>query len=142
VVLYVGGISELFLSNPKEERVFLKDRKGFIKLAVRAGADVIPVYCFGNTLALEILQNKFLRTLSRKLGASITLMFGLWGLPIPRPCKLLVVRGSPLGLPQRDEPTQQEIDEWHQKYVDEVVKLFEKYKEKHPDYANKTLYVE
>jgi hypothetical protein len=44
-VLYPGGIAELFLSSPKEERIFA--RKGFIKLALTTGADVVPIYLFG-----------------------------------------------------------------------------------------------
>lgn len=47
-VLYIGGMIELFYSSPKEEVVFLKERKGFIKLALRSGADVVPVYMFGS----------------------------------------------------------------------------------------------
>ena len=32
VVLYIGGIAELFLSSENEEKLFIKRRKGFIKL--------------------------------------------------------------------------------------------------------------
>lgn len=42
VVLYVGGIAELFKSSREEERLHLSQRKGFIKLALRLGVDIIP----------------------------------------------------------------------------------------------------
>ena len=42
LVLYVGGIAELFMSSREEERLFLSKRKGFIKLAMREGVDVVP----------------------------------------------------------------------------------------------------
>ena len=51
-VLYPGGIAELFLSSPTEEVIFC--RKGFIKLALTTGADVIPIYLFGNTTVLQV----------------------------------------------------------------------------------------
>jgi hypothetical protein len=35
VVLYIGGIAELFLSSSREEVLFVKRRKGFIKLALK-----------------------------------------------------------------------------------------------------------
>eukprot|EP00639_Heterosigma_akashiwo_P012629 CAMPEP_0206373724 /NCGR_PEP_ID=MMETSP0294-20121207/7886_1 /ASSEMBLY_ACC=CAM_ASM_000327 /TAXON_ID=39354 /ORGANISM="Heterosigma akashiwo, Strain CCMP2393" /LENGTH=213 /DNA_ID=CAMNT_0053821371 /DNA_START=403 /DNA_END=1043 /DNA_ORIENTATION=+ len=49
VDVYVGGMAELFLSdaNSQTERLYLSKRKGFIKVAMRVGADVIPVYSFG-----------------------------------------------------------------------------------------------
>jgi len=56
VVLYVGGIAELFKSSPDEERIYLSGRKGFIKLALREGVDVVPAYLFGNTSVLSVLK--------------------------------------------------------------------------------------
>lgn len=66
-------------------------------------------------------------------------MWGKWGLPIPRDCKLLYVTGQPLGLPRIEQPTQQDIDKYHQLYCDQVTRLFEKYKEKVPEYKHKRL---
>lgn len=52
LVLYVGGLAELFLSSETQEKLYLKKRKGFIKLALTQGIDVVPVYLFGTLLAL------------------------------------------------------------------------------------------
>jgi Diacylglycerol acyltransferase len=67
IVLYVGGMAELFLSCHQEEKLYLLKRKGFIKLALQEGIDVVPVYLFGNTTVLSVLKTKFLATLSRKV---------------------------------------------------------------------------
>jgi hypothetical protein len=69
---YVGGIAELFKSSRKEERLYLSARKGFIKMALRNGVDVIPLYLMGNTSVLTVLKWGPLASLSRKLQASIT----------------------------------------------------------------------
>ncbi len=84
VLLYVGGIAELFKSCRNEERLYLKERKGFIKLALTCNVDVVPVYLFGNTSVLSVLRRGPLAGLSRRLGASLTLFWGKYYLPIPR----------------------------------------------------------
>jgi hypothetical protein len=91
IVLYVGGMAELFLSSETEERIYLNKRKGFIKLALTEGVDVVPVYLFGNTSTLSILKTGFLSSLSRKLGVSLTYIWGKFLLPIPRDCKVSVL---------------------------------------------------
>jgi hypothetical protein len=130
VVVYIGGMAELFLSHHNVEHLYIKKRKGFIKLAMQTGADVIPLYFFGNTSTLDIVRNRFLQEMSRRLGISITLMWGRWGLPIPLPRKVLCIRGRPLGLPQKAEPTQEDIDKFHDLYCKQVQDIYEKYREK------------
>lgn len=88
LVIYVGGIAELFMSCPEEERLFLSKRKGFIKLALTEGVDVIPIYLFGNTGVLTVLKTGLLATLSRKLQVSLTYFWGKLYLPIPRDDKV------------------------------------------------------
>jgi 2-acylglycerol O-acyltransferase 2 len=75
-------------------------RKGFIKLALESGADVIPVYLLGNTAVLQVFKHPLLVKVSRTLGASLTLFWGRWGLPLPMPDRLVYLRGSPLGMPK------------------------------------------
>uniref|UniRef100_A0A7S0PXT3 Acyltransferase n=1 Tax=Coccolithus braarudii TaxID=221442 RepID=A0A7S0PXT3_9EUKA len=139
VVLYVGGIAELFASSPAREAVYLKKRKGFIKLALRTGADVLPVYFFGNTTVLSVLTAGPLAMLSRNIGVSVTLFWGRFFLPVPKPVKLVYARGRPLGLPHIEKPTDADVDEWHAKYCAAVKELFDAYKGKNPDYAQKEL---
>jgi hypothetical protein len=71
IVLYVGGMAELFLSCHMEEKLYLLKRKGFIKLALQEGIDIVPVYLFGNTTVLSILKTGVLANISRKVHAYI-----------------------------------------------------------------------
>lgn len=142
VALYVGGIAELFKASRTEERLFLSKRKGFIKLALTENVDIVPAYLFGNTSVLTIFKYGPLASLSRSSGVALTYFWGKWYLPIPRDDKLLYARGRPLGLPHIAEPTQEDIDKWHAKYCEEVVKLFDGNKEKHPLYKHKKLYID
>eukprot|EP00804_Cyclotella_cryptica_P019344 CCRYP_006185-RA/>CCRYP_006185-RA protein AED:0.04 eAED:0.04 QI:182/1/1/1/1/1/2/459/327 len=142
VLIYIGGIAELFKSCREEERLYLTNRKGFIKLALTEGVDVVPVYLFGNTSVLSVLKHGPLAALSRRLQASLTLFWGKWFLPIPRDEKLLYVVGKPIGLPHITDPTQEDIDKWHAAYCDEVRKIFETYKDRVPMYKNKKLFID
>lgn len=95
VLIYVGGIAELFKSCRTEERLYLKKRKGFIKLALQTErVDVVPVYLFGNTSVLSVVKHGPLAALSRRLQASLTLFWGKFYLPIPRDESLLYVVGG------------------------------------------------
>lgn len=140
-VLYPGGIAELFMCSETEEVLYLQERKGFIKLALREGADIIPLYFIGNTSSLSIPKVPFLETLSRKYQVSLTIFWGRWGLPIPRANKVIYVRGTPLGMPYIPEPTDDDVDKWHKKYISEVTRLFDKYKVKSPQYKNRKLII-
>lgn len=142
VVLYVGGMAELFLSCENQERLYLKSRKGFIKLALTQGVDVVPVYLFGNTTTLSVWKTGILAELSRRWQVSLTYVWGRWGVPIPRPNKLLYVSGQPLGMPHIENPTQNDIDQWHAKYCEQVKRLFDTYKERVPEYKHKQLEIQ
>lgn len=68
------GIAGMYRgATPQQERVFLKDRKGFVVAAVRAGTALVPVYHLGQS---QLLQFKGFEWLSRKyvmfLGLSCT----------------------------------------------------------------------
>lgn len=41
--------------------------------------------------------------------------------------------------PQIEEPSPEDIEKWHAKYVAEVQRLFDTYKQFNPDYQDKTL---
>ena len=142
IIIYTGGLAEMFKSCHEEERLYLKKRKGFIKLALREGVDVVPAYFFGNTSVLTLFKAGPLGALSRKLQVSLTYFWGKWNLPIPRDDMLLYVRGKPLGIPHIPNPSKEDVDTWHAKYVEEVTRLFYKYNEKLPSYKHKKLFID
>ena len=142
VVLYVGGMAELFKCSAEEERLYLSKRKGFIKIALREGVDVVPMYFFGNTSVLSILKMPILESMSRKFQMSFTIFWGRFGLPVPRDDKLFCSIGKPMGMPHITDPTVEDIDKWHAKYCHEIKRMFDKYKEKVPKYKDKELIID
>jgi len=47
ITIVIGGARESLDARPRLLRLILKRRKGFVKLAIRTGADLVPVLAFG-----------------------------------------------------------------------------------------------
>ncbi|KAM9312118.1 2-acylglycerol O-acyltransferase 3-like [Gastrophryne carolinensis] len=141
IAIVVGGAAESLNSSPGESKVTLIGRKGFVRLALENGADLVPVYCFGENDIYE--QIRFppdswgwkLQQLFRKYVGFApclfkgTAVFGQsgWGLnPFPRP--LTTVIGSPIRLPHRPFPTEEEVSHYHSLYVEGLRRLFDEHK--------------
>ena len=46
----VGGVPEMMMaSKPNEIQLHLSQRKGFVKMAIEAGATLVPCFVFGET---------------------------------------------------------------------------------------------
>jgi len=83
VAVVVGGLMEMYMQEPDRERLKLKSRKGFVKIALEQGADLVPIYHFGNTKIMDII-GKSLMNISRKLRASFLFPYARFGLPLAR----------------------------------------------------------
>ena len=51
VALLPGGFEEASIVEPGRERVYVRRRKGFVKLALRYGYTIYPIYTFGESEA-------------------------------------------------------------------------------------------
>jgi hypothetical protein len=133
-----GGVAEVFHTNKEDECVLLKERKGMIKLAIRTGAELVPCYVFGNTKllgcwageGLPLWGQNLMERFSRKVGFATVLIFGRFGLPIPYRIPTLAVMGKPIPTEHLkcDEPTIEQIDQMQAKLIDEMQKMFDRYK--------------
>ncbi|XP_067668805.1 2-acylglycerol O-acyltransferase 2-like isoform X2 [Haliotis asinina] len=141
--LVVGGAIEALNAAPGNFRLILKNRKGFIKIAMKHGADVCPVYTFGeNDLYSQVPnpEGSFVRklqlVLTRICGFSPPIFFGrgvfnyTFGL-LPHRRPLNTVVGKPIEVTRNENPTNEEVADLHQKYVDALIDLFETHKSKY-----------
>uniref|UniRef100_A0A287AC56 Acyltransferase n=1 Tax=Sus scrofa TaxID=9823 RepID=A0A287AC56_PIG len=121
IIIVVGGAAESLSSMPGKNAVTLRNRKGFVKLALRHGADLVPTYSFGEN---EVYQQVIFEEGSWGLFSSDT-----WGLmPYSKPITTVV--GEPITIPKLEHPTQQDIDLYHAMYTEALVKLFNQHKTK------------
>jgi len=128
--LMAGGIAEIFLSSREHEKVYLKKRKGFVKIALQRGAPLVPIYYFGNTQLLDFAGGPAMQKVSRSLRMSLLLFYGRWYLPVPYQVPITMVIGEPMEVEQVDNPTDEQINQLHERFVAELHKLFDEYKHK------------
>jgi Diacylglycerol acyltransferase len=129
-----GGMEEVALYTYQKERVFLSQRAGFIKYALQHGYLLLPAYTFGECdLYHSMTTGAALRLwMQRYWGFVVPIFWGpLWYAPwLPRQdVALHTVIGSPVKLPQIDQPTPADVQQWHKAYVNAVQEIFDSYKE-------------
>ena len=136
VMLVVGGAAESLLSTPGSTDLVLLSRQGFVRLALQAGAALVPVYGFGEVELFGLVQpTPLLRALQVALAKvtafTVPLFYGrgLWdGVgTLPRRVPLHTVVGPPLCLPRIADPTPEEVAVWHGRYVSALRDLFNEY---------------
>lgn len=136
VFVLPGGEAEQIRTKYGREIVYLKNRKGFIKLAIRKGVPVVPMYAFGVSdyyYTSDMLLGPRL-WLTKTLQICIPFAIGLGGSPFcPLPQKTTVVFGDPLTFEPsacRESPTAEELDAAHGKFLDSLTKLFDAHKDR------------
>ena len=90
------GVQEVLLMDPNNEpeklAVFMKERKGFVKLALENGSALVPTFCFGldGSYAYFLPRGNFVNNLSRAVGFIPIFVLGRFYIPfgIPRPNKI------------------------------------------------------
>ncbi|KAG2486331.1 hypothetical protein HYH03_015035 [Edaphochlamys debaryana] len=135
VAVIVGGIAEMYLQCTKKEQVVLKDRKGFVRVAVEQGCDggILPVYHFGNSSVLSFGPQS-LQGLSRSLRAALGMLYGRWYLPVPRRREIYMCVGKPIPVtrvPKDDPKFEAAVEEVHAKVVQGLAELYERHKEEY-----------
>ena len=92
---------------PNQETIFLRSRFGFVKMAMTTGADLVPVFAFGQSSIFgyarpgpPLFPRGTARLLSRALGFAPMLFWGRWGLPVPYAVPVHVVVGAPIRVQQ------------------------------------------
>ncbi|XP_033026071.1 2-acylglycerol O-acyltransferase 3 [Lacerta agilis] len=147
VVIVVGGAAESLDCAPGEQRVRLHGRRGFVRLALQHGADLVPVYTFGeNDIFRQIrfpegsFARRFQLRFKQLIGFAPCLFSGRglfsshsWGI-LPMAAPITVVGkdppvGKPIPVPLRPHPTEDEVNSFHALYVEALKELFNAHKE-------------
>lgn len=145
VTIVVGGARESLDAQPHSLKLVLKSRKGFVKLAIRMGADLVPVLAFGENELYDQVDSeehpwihKIQMIVKKFLGFTIPLFhargifnYDMGMMPYRQPVNIVV--GRPINVVQQggkdNKVDEKYLDQVHAKYVDELVRLWDGYKD-------------
>ncbi|XP_076969658.1 2-acylglycerol O-acyltransferase 2 [Tamandua tetradactyla] len=143
LTIVVGGAQEALDARPGAYTLLLRNRKGFIRLALMHGAALVPIFSFGENELFEQVQNSpgsRLRSvqhrLQRVMGISLPLFHGRgvfqysFGL-MPHRRPIITVVGKPIEVQKKLYPSKEDVDQLHQHYIKELSNLFETHKVKY-----------
>ncbi|CAB0005777.1 unnamed protein product [Nesidiocoris tenuis] len=148
IALMLGGAQEALYAKPGSYKTVLKKRKGFIKIALRTGASLVPVYAFGENDLYDQLSNppgsflfkvqEFVKKVTGfapviPLGRGVfQYSFGL--IPQRRPIHTVV--GKPIHLKKTDDFSEEMVESIHKNFTEELIALFEEHKHKYIENAD------
>ena len=145
VTIVIGGARESLDARPHTLRLVLRSRKGFVKLAIRMGADLVPILAFGENDLYEQVDSEArpwihkMQMIIKKLAGFTVPLFHARGvfnydvgfMPYRRPVNIVV--GRPIKVVQqgsRDGAVDpQYLDEVHAAYMDELIRLWNSHKD-------------
>ncbi|EDO43485.1 predicted protein [Nematostella vectensis] len=143
-VIVIGGAAESLDARPGSHKLTLKNRKGFVKYALKHGASLVPVYSFGENelyCQMDNPEGSWLRSLQKKLQRMLSfappVFFGRGLLPgslgfLPHKRSVCTVVGAPVIVKRVvPNPSQKEIDRLHKKYITGLINLFQQHKHRY-----------
>ena len=130
-----GGFQEATLFTRGKHHVYIKSRKGFVKYALQYGYQLQPAYVFGEEWTYWQYAPKFLnpaRLWLNKYSIPATFFVGKWFFILPdNDIDINIVVGKPLVLPHIANPSEEDVNEWHAKYIEALRGVFERNKKKY-----------
>ncbi|KAG2501155.1 hypothetical protein HYH03_000970 [Edaphochlamys debaryana] len=133
VAVLAGGIAEMYVSAAGQaagvERLLLRNRRGFVRLALEMGAPIIPVFHFGNSQVLTF-GPALLQPASRRFRIAFGTVLGVLGLPVPHPQPLYMAVAKPIEVPYT-RPSEPHFEELVDEYLARVVQAYQELYDKH-----------
>jgi len=140
-LLVTGGAKESMLAHPHTSKVVLKTRQGFIKVALRTGATLVPMWGFGENNIFENLAAdspmvlKIQRKIQRVISFAPVLVagrgvfsYGGFGI-VPHRRPISIVVGPPIHVKKDENFSEETLQKVHEQYKAAVQDLFNKYKD-------------
>ena len=143
-LLVVGGAEEALDAAPGTFDLVLKKRKGFVKIALQTGTNLVPTFSFGeNDVYINMVRDnpstrKFMKTVQRVLGFAVPLIQGRgifnysWGL-LPHRRPITTVVGHPIRIKKwegsfNSPEFSKRINEVHDQYTEALRELYDRHK--------------
>ncbi|KAJ2157390.1 diacylglycerol O-acyltransferase 1 [Coemansia sp. RSA 552] len=139
LLVVVGGAEESMLAHEGAADLVLLKRKGFVREAIRAGCDLVPIYNFNENSIYRLVGNPpgswvhwVEEGIKGLFGFTVLLFHGRNVFFTPYRTELVSVVGCPIPVQRNRDPSEAEINHYHKLYVQELTRLYQKHK---PRYA-------
>ncbi|KAM4661001.1 diacylglycerol O-acyltransferase 2-like isoform 1-T1 [Amazona ochrocephala] len=144
VAIVIGGAAESLSCRPGITTLTLKNRKGFVRLALQHGAHLVPSFSFGeNDLFRQVVfeEGSWMRSIQQRFqkmmgfapcvfyGRGLTSIQSRGFLPYAKPITTVV--GEPVTVPKIEDPSREVVDMYHEMYIHSLLKLFNENKTKY-----------
>ncbi|KAJ9068642.1 diacylglycerol O-acyltransferase 1 [Entomophthora muscae] len=146
-LIVVGGAEESLLAAPGTANLVINKRQGFIAVAIKNGANLVPVYAFGENDSFDIvipepgsLVHKAQMAMKKALGFTVPLYHGRnifmynYGM-LPKRNPITIVVGSPIPVERDPEPSPEKVAQVHQQYLDALQDLYDRNKAKYSNHG-------
>ncbi len=108
--LIVGGEREQRQSAPDTYKFVLKNRKGFVRIALKTGASLVPAISFGENNTFDL--NGWLLCFNGRVP-------------------ITTVVGKPIHVEENISPSVEDVDEVHERFCKQIRELFDEHKSKY-----------
>ena len=81
-------------------------------------------------LGPPIVPDAVLAKMARAIGFMPLMMYGLWGTSLTFPVPVHMVIAKAIELPKVEDPTQEQIEMYLQRFIDSIRRIFDAYKER------------
>lgn len=143
VVIVVGGAEESLACQPGVTSLILKKRKGFVRMALQHGADLVPSFSFGEKDLFQQVyfpEGSWMQSLQRRfqklVGVAPCVFYGRGLISahskgfIPYSRAVTTVIGEPVTVPKIENPSKETVELYHAMYTRALLKLFHENKTK------------
>lgn len=135
LLILIGGEKEQLMTRPNEHKIYIRSRKGFVKLALEYGADIVPMYVFGENELYEVSSflMGFRKWLQRSFHIGLPVAFGWKNTLLPLPKPLGIEIGAPIAVKklQNADISNDDVDKLHELFMKEMSRLFDRTKHKY-----------
>ncbi|KAJ9051071.1 diacylglycerol O-acyltransferase 1 [Entomophthora muscae] len=139
-LIVVGGAEESLEAKPNSAKLVLAHRYGFVRMAIICGADLVPVFGFGENQLYDQIENSagsWTRAIQTRIkhtfGSTLPLFYGRgiftynFGL-LPHRQPLTVITGAPIRIEQNSNPSQEMVQAVHKQYLEALTDLYNRNK--------------
>jgi hypothetical protein len=144
LIVYPGGLREMFACSHKKDIIVINKRKGIFHMALKTGVSLLPIYTFGITALYE--RSGVTVTLPfffKNDTDSVAWYFGQYYTPYPMKKRLVTIVGSPMFVGKKKLILVSDIDKLRNRYIIIVKNMFNKWASQYnPSWVNRELCIE